>query len=205
MLLSAIQQTTNEKTNQFVLVCRSNTVKGLVSSKKIEKCPSDFALAKASTSSLVFFQTTLTKVNSQSQSSYDKQCTVLDSFIAAVETYHSGTETIFSHHFVLGKRGNGKSTFTLIALCYAMSHGLKCIVTRLAGEKVAQFGGVHLHCLIPRAVVSNIPGKLNPLSSNRTVIQWNWCSSIFRRPSHRRVGNVESHAMVSTRSNLTFC
>ena len=73
VLLPAIQQTINEKTNQFLLLCRSNTAKGLVSSKKIENCPSELALAQASTSSPASFQPTLTKLNSQSQSSYDKQ------------------------------------------------------------------------------------------------------------------------------------
>ena len=157
VLLSAIQQTINDKTNQFLLNCRSNTAKGLVSSKKIENCPSELALAQASTSSPASFQPTLTKLNNQSQSSYDKQCTVLASFIAAVDTYRSGTKTFIPHHFVLRRPGTGKSTVTLIALCYAMSHGLNCIVTTLAGEKASQFGGIHLHRLIPMPVGSNFP------------------------------------------------
>ena len=80
--------------------------------------------------------------------------------------------TFVPHQLVLGCPGTGKSTITIIALCYAMPKGLNCMVTTVSGEKADQFGGIHLHRLIPiplnnpLTVVKQVESTVQKLYSN---------------------------------------
>ena len=157
VLLSSIKNSMNDKTQTFLQQNRMNIAKGLVASGKVENCPNEQLIAEATTSSPVCFSATITKLTSQSDSAFEKQSNVLKKFIDAIDCYRSGATSFIPHHFVLGKPGTGKSTITLVALCYSMCKGLSCMVTTLAGEKAAQFGGLHLHRLIPLPINTKLP------------------------------------------------
>ena len=157
VLLSSIKRSANEKTQLFLQQHRTSIAKGLVASGKVENCPNEQLIAHATTSSTVCFSATITKLPSQSDSSFEKQMYVLKKFINAIDCYLSAAKSFIPHQFVLGKPGTGKSTLTLVALCYSMCKGLNCMVTTLAGEKAAQFGGLHLHRLIPLPIHTSLP------------------------------------------------
>ena len=157
VMLSSIQSSANEKTRDFLDQIRLNIAKGLVASGKVENCPSEQLISQATTSCNVSFRATISKLPSQTVSSYERQTLVLKSFKNAVDLYSSGVTSFIPHHFVLGKPGTGKSTVTLVVLCYSMCKGLNCMVTTLAGEKASQFGGMHLHRLIPLPVKTSLP------------------------------------------------
>ena len=148
-----------------------NIAKGLVASGKVENSPNEQMIAEATTSSVVCFSATITKLTSQSNSAFEKQLNVLKKFIDVIDCYRSGATTFIPHHFVLGKPGTGNSTFTLVALYYSMCKGLSCMVTTVAGEKEAQFGGLHLHRLIPLPINT----KLLVMKQVESTVQRLYC------------------------------
>ena len=105
--------------------------------------PPETSLTNATTSFPAPFEPTISKIQGQSNSSYEKQKSVLFEFVSAIDLYLSGTACFIPHHFTLGRPRTGKSTVSFIALCYAMCKGLNCLVTTLAGEIAAQHGGLH--------------------------------------------------------------
>ena len=157
VLLSSVQAAVNDKVDVFLKQTRVNIAKGLIASGKVPNCPSELQIAQARTATCVPFSPTLATLPTQTATSYGKQKTVLDQFISAIDQYLSGSKVFVPHHFALGKPGTGKSTITLVASCYAMCKGLCCMITTLAGEKAAQFGGMHLHRLIPIPVKTSLP------------------------------------------------
>ena len=157
VLVLSVKESRNEKTESFLQTVRSNVAKGLVASKKVLNCPNETLLTNATTSFPLDFEPTISKIQGQSISSYEKQKSVLFEFVSAIDFYLSGNACFIPHQFALGRPGTGKSTVSLIALCYAMCKGLNCLVTTLAGEKAAQHGGLHLHRLIPMPVSSTLP------------------------------------------------
>ena len=138
----AVRESRNEKTKTFLQTVRSNIAKGLVASKKVTPIP-ETSLTNATTSFPAAFESTISKTQGQSNSSHEKQKSVLFEFVSAIDLYLSGTACFIPHHFALGRPGTGKSTVSFIALCYAMCKGLNCLVTTLAGEIAAQHGGLH--------------------------------------------------------------
>ena len=157
VLLPANAQTTKGKTNHFTLVCRSNTVKGFVSSEKTENCVGELALTQASISLPVSFQPTLTKLNSRSQSSLDKQGTVLEFFHFCSRHASFRHKNIHSASFLPRKTRKWQVNCHVNCTCYAISHGLNCNATTLVGETATQLGVIRLNPLIPMHVGSNIP------------------------------------------------
>ena len=74
-------------------------------------------------------------------------------------------ETLFSDHkfrkyqLILGPQGTGKTYVLTMALGYALSKGLFCLVTSLASRRSIHFGGEHIHklfCLPPSSSGSPI-------------------------------------------------
>ena len=157
VLLSSVQAAVDDKVEVFLKQTRVNIAKGLIASGKVPNCPSELQIAQATTATCVPFSPTLATLPTQTATSYGKQKTFLDQFINAIDQYLSGSKVFVPHHFALGKPGTGKSTITLVATCYAMCKGLCCMITTLAGEKAAQFGGMHLHRLIPIPVKTSLP------------------------------------------------
>ena len=157
VLTAAVKENNNDKAEKYLNTLRVSISKGLVACHKIPNCPDERRLVEATTNNPLPFIPTITKTSGQTDTSYRKQQFVLEKFIAAIDMYTSGSACSIPHQFVLGRPGTGKSTVSLIALCYAMCRGLFCMVTTLAGEKAMQHGGLHLHRLLPIPVNSNLP------------------------------------------------
>ena len=155
--MTTVAESVNEKTDTFLQTFRINLCKGVVASRKVPNCPTENSLKAATISSPVHFSPTLNKLPDQSTIPWEKQKFVLKKFISVINLYLSADSSFIPHHFVLGRPGTGKSTVSLIALCYALSRGLNCMITTLAGEKAAQLGGIHLHRLIPLMPTTNLP------------------------------------------------
>ena len=149
VLLSTVTASIDERASHFLQITRQNIAKGICCSDKVVDCPTQLELQHASTDNCLDYHPKLLRLSTQTTLSFDKQTTVLKKFVEAIDIYRYANSTFVPHQFVLGCPGTGKSTITITALCYAMSKGLNCMVTTLSGEKAAQFGGIHLHRLIP--------------------------------------------------------
>ena len=157
VLTAAVKENNNDKAENFLNALRMSISKGLVACRKIPNCPDERRLVEATTNNPLPFTPTITRTSGQTDTSYQRQKFVLEKFITAIDLYTSGSACSIPHQFVLGRPGTGKSTVSLIALCYAMCRGLFCMVTTLAGEKAMQHGGLHLHRLVPIPVSSSLP------------------------------------------------
>ena len=157
VLLSAVKESNSEKIQSFLSKNRINVAKGLVASRKVFNCPEEKLLVNATTEKPITFFPVIQQRPGQPDASFSQQKMVLNSFVTAIDKYILALASSIPHHFVLGRPGTGKSTVSLIALCYAMSKGLNCMITTLAAEKSASMGGLHFHRLIPAPVSSSQP------------------------------------------------
>ena len=97
--------------------------------------------------------------NFQSEESREEQTIILEQLKELI------CENLFSdhkyrkHQLILGPPGTGKTYVLTMALGYALTKGLFCLVTSLASRRSMHFGGEHIHklfCLPPSSCGSPI-------------------------------------------------
>ena len=104
----------------------------------------------------------------QSAESLQEQSQILETLKnLIVESLFSG-HRFNRHQLILGPPGTGKTYVLTMALGYALSKGLFCLVTSLASRRSMHFGGEHIHklfCLPPSS--SGSPIKMAEQALNK--------------------------------------
>ena len=88
----------------------------------------------------------------QSNESFQEQCEILTTLKTYINECLFVDQKFRKHQLILGPPGTGKTYVLTMALGYALSKGLFCLVTSLASRRSMHFGGEHIHklfCLPP--------------------------------------------------------
>ena len=157
--MDTLTEALEEKAKKLLRQSQVNIIKSLTQKKNLPNFPSsnDFETVTKETPSN--WSADLIANVFQSAESLQEQSQILETLKnLIIESLFSG-HRFNRHQLILGPPGTGKTHVLTMALGYALSKGLFCLVTSLASRRSIHFGGEHIHklfCLPPSSSGSPI-------------------------------------------------
>ena len=157
-LMTTLTEALEDKTKKLLRQSQVNILKSLVQ-KKLPSFPSLSTFENVSKETPSDWTADLVPNSFQSAESLQEQSSILEELKTLIAECLFVEHKFRNHQLILGPPGTGKTYVLTMALGYALSKGLFCLVTSLASRRAMQFGGEHIHklfCLPPSSTGSPI-------------------------------------------------
>ena len=157
-LMNTLTEALEDKAKKMLRQSQVNIVKSLVQ-KHLPSFPSLSTFETVSKETPSDWPADLVPNSFQSAESLQEQSFILEELKSLIAECIFVDHKFRHHQLILGPPGTGKTYVLTMALGYALSKGLFCLVTSLASRRAMQFGGEHIHklfCLPPSSTGSPI-------------------------------------------------
>ena len=149
--MDTLTEAMEERAKNVLRQSQINIVKSLVQ-KKLPNFPSLTAFENISKETPSDWAAELLPNSFQSNESRQEQSEILERLKELIAQCLFVDHKFSKHQLILGPPGTGKTYVLTMALGYALTKGLFCLVTSLASRRSMTFGGEHIHkmfCLPP--------------------------------------------------------
>ena len=153
-LMTTLTEALEDKALKMMRQSQLNIIKSLVQ-KKLPGFPSRDDFEYISKESPSNWAGDLVPNSFQSVESLQEQSSILELLKNGINECVFVEHKFRKHQLILGPPGTGKTYVLTMALGFALSKGLFCLVTSLAARRSMQFGGEHIHKLFCLPTVNN--------------------------------------------------
>ena len=156
--MDTLTEALEDKAKKMLRQSQLNIIKSLTQ-KNLPNFPNSSVFENVSKETPSDWSGELVPNNFQSEESREEQTIILEQLKELICENLFSDHKFRKHQLILGPPGTGKTYVLTMALGYALTKGLFCLVTSLASRRSMHFGGEHIHklfCLPPSSCGSPI-------------------------------------------------
>ena len=156
--MDTLTEALEDKAKKMLRQSQLNIIKSLTQ-KNLPNFPNSSVFENVSKETPSDWSGELVPNNFQTEESREEQTIILEQLKELICENLFSDHKFRKHQLILGPPGTGKTYVLTMALGYALTKGLFCLVTSLASRRSMHFGGEHIHklfCLPPSSCGSPI-------------------------------------------------
>jgi hypothetical protein len=163
--LRAIREDATEKLCEMETL-RAQTLASVLETSGIKNCPTAAVLGSMRKFE---FAPVIERLPEQSRSSHAEQLLCLHALEAAIDSFEQVGPVFVPCPLIVGPPGAGKTHLLLTACVYALSKGLRTIITAATAERARSLGGEHIHLLFCMPTVKQVTESV-PVTAEKCLL-----------------------------------